>query len=290
MFARSKRLIVVFAVLVLFVLTAAAPQSAMAAVDGCRTSHKVVAGDYLYKIAVLYDVDYMQIATLNELKNPNLIFVGQVLCISTTETISVNTGGSDSSIKMYATAVVEDETVSLVGKLLTPNSRYQVYLSNYKQDPAIQYLAGEVKTDSSGAFTKTFSIPKRLIDVPLLRVVVKNTSGSSFTNWFINASGTAYIGGIGSPEVSVKVDSVQKDATVKIIVDNLPSNIRFKVYIQTGDKETGGEFVGSVFTSKGGKVSKTFNIPAAFAGKANLNVRVESTSVEMMDFTTFKNK
>ena len=294
MFAKSKLVISIMAVFIFVMLTAAAPRSALAAVEGCKQSHTVVSGEYLAKIAAIYGVNYMDIVTINQLKDPNLIYVGQVLCVSKTTSVPVTpTSGSGSTtgtIKMYATAVVEDKTVTLAGKQLTPNSRYTVYLSNYKLDPAVQYLAGYVTTDSGGSFSKTFTIPKRLVDVALVRAVVVNAAGSSFTNWFINTSGTANIGGLSASSVKVVADSVKKDTSVTITVTNLPSNVQFKVYIHTGEKQTGGVMVGTVFAEKGGKVTKTFDIPAEFIGKANLNVRVENTAVRMVAFKTFENK
>lgn len=293
MFAKSKLIITLVAVFILLMLTAAAPRSAMAAVEGCKQSHTVVSGDYLAKIAAVYGVNYMDIATLNQLKDPNRIYIGQVLCISRTTSIPVITttpSTSTGTIKMYASAVVEDKTVTLTGKQLTPNSRYTVYLSNYKIDPAVQYLAGYVTTDSGGSFTKTFTIPKRLIDVALVRAVVVNSAGSSFTNWFINTTGTANIGGLSSSPVKVVVDTIKKDTSITITVTNLPANAQFKVYVHTGEKETGGILVGTVFAEKGGKVTKTFTLPSDFVGKANLNVRVENTALRMMAFKTFANK
>jgi LysM repeat protein len=51
--------------------------------QNCASQYTVVAGDNLYRIGVRHNVPWPQIASANNLANPNLIFVGQVLCIPT---------------------------------------------------------------------------------------------------------------------------------------------------------------------------------------------------------------
>ncbi len=292
MFAKSKLVITLIAVLVFLSLTAAAPQPAFAAVEGCKQTHTVVAGEYLVKIASIYGVSYRDIATLNQLKDANRIYPGQVLCVSTTQIINVPPSGQppSSSVKMYATSVVEDKTVTLTGRLLQPETRYTVYLSNYNLEFGTKYLVGHVTTTKDGTFSKTFAIPKRLIDVGRVGAMVINSKGDSFSNWFINTTGSSFIGGIGSPSLSVSVDKVKKGESITVSVSNLPSNVWFRVYINSGAKETGGEFVGYIFAEKGGKVTKTFNLPASMLEKTNLNVRVEHFPVRMTALSTFLNK
>ncbi len=47
----------------------------------CARPHTVAAGENLYRIGLAYGVTWPAIATANNLANPNLIFVGQVLCV-----------------------------------------------------------------------------------------------------------------------------------------------------------------------------------------------------------------
>jgi LysM repeat protein len=49
--------------------------------DGCRWSHTVVSGENLYRLSLEYDVSMYSIAHANGIRNWNLIYVGQVLCI-----------------------------------------------------------------------------------------------------------------------------------------------------------------------------------------------------------------
>jgi LysM repeat protein len=49
--------------------------------DGACIWHTVQRGDTLFKLAVKYNTTVAAIAERNKIKNPNLIFVGQQLCI-----------------------------------------------------------------------------------------------------------------------------------------------------------------------------------------------------------------
>ncbi|HAJ37642.1 MAG TPA: hypothetical protein DCL15_18395 [Chloroflexi bacterium] len=62
---------------------AAAPQATVAA-SGCVAWHTVRPGDNLTRISRWYGVSVWQIAQVNGIQNPSLIFVGQVLCIPST--------------------------------------------------------------------------------------------------------------------------------------------------------------------------------------------------------------
>lgn len=290
--ARFKFSRIAMALLVLLVLVAATATPSLAAVPSdCKQTHTVKAGDYLSVIASTYKTTWQTLAQINQLKDPNLIYVGQVLCVSTTGTVVVPPSTPTSgSVQVYATSVVEDKSVTFTGKTLDVSSRYTVYMSNYKVTGGTQYLAGWVNTDKNGAFTTTLSIPKRLVDASLIKIVVINSRGDSANNWFINATASGTVGGYGTPGITLKVDDVDEGNSVKITVDKLPANVTFKVYIGVkGSEGADGEFVGLIRSTKGGKVTATFDIPDSLAGRSKLDILVESTHVDMSAFLTFDN-
>jgi hypothetical protein len=49
--------------------------------SGCRATYTVRPGDTLYAIALRFQTTVWAIVAANNIQNPNLIFVGQVLCI-----------------------------------------------------------------------------------------------------------------------------------------------------------------------------------------------------------------
>lgn len=278
--------------LVLLVLVAATATPTLAAVPSdCKQTHTVKAGEYLSVIASTYKTTWQTLAQINQLKDPNLIYVGQVLCVSTTGTVVVPPPAPTSgSVQVYATSVVEDTSVSLTGKTLDVSSRYTVYMSNYKVTAGTKYLAGWITTDKNGAFTTTLSIPKRLVDASLIKIMVINSRGDTADNWFFNATASGTVGGYGTPDITLKVDDVDEGNSVKITVDKLPANITFKVYIGVkGSEGADGVFVGLIRATKGGKVTASFDIPDTLADRSKLDILVENSHVDMSVFQTFSN-
>jgi LysM repeat protein len=49
--------------------------------SSCRTYHVVRSGETLYRIGINYGVSYQEIASVNQIANPRLIYAGQRLCI-----------------------------------------------------------------------------------------------------------------------------------------------------------------------------------------------------------------
>lgn len=81
-------LVVVFAAVLVPMRASAAPvqrtPAAVASSSGCMAWHHVRPGDNLTRISRMYGVSVWQIAQVNGIHNPSLIFVGQVLCIPST--------------------------------------------------------------------------------------------------------------------------------------------------------------------------------------------------------------
>jgi hypothetical protein len=80
----------------------------------------------------------------------------------------------------------------LVGAHLRADTRYTVYLSKFDKYPANAIRVGFAVTDGLGSFTKTFKIPKKLVDVIRISVTVDDNFDDTATNWFINASSWQY--------------------------------------------------------------------------------------------------
>ena len=99
--SHSRHMAIMTALLVLVLLVAmlpatalAAPQESSAALSGwgCSTYYTVQPGDTLSGIARWYGVSVHALAQANHISNPNLIFAGQTLCIPS----GGSSGGSSS--------------------------------------------------------------------------------------------------------------------------------------------------------------------------------------------------
>jgi hypothetical protein len=281
----------------LSVLGAAASPAAAAPSEAatCKLWHTVQKGEYLSRIAWIYETDWRKIAEINELQNPSKIYTGQKLCIFTTAS-----GGSSTpapvvipdtgySQRVYASSVREDRYATLVGKNLVANMRYSVYLSRIGVHSTQSILVGSVYTDKYGAFTGTFNLPKKLVDRAKIYIYLTNGRGDSVTNWFINATAKGSTGGVGMAAISLKVTEVKK-SQVQIKATNLPANVPFSVYIgKAGSKGIGGTKVGVIMDDDGGGVKGAFDIPSSMVDRSKLDIRLEYKPLGISTYLTFEN-
>ncbi|GAB4582162.1 MAG: hypothetical protein Fur0022_49200 [Anaerolineales bacterium] len=291
----KKLSLAVIAALMLFSLFAASFSPAAAAtIPNCTQWHVVKSGDTLTKIAQQYNTTVAKLIEINELENPNLIYVGQNLCISTNGT----TGGTpapslpntSSGIRVSASSVVEDQSVTLSGKSLVASTAYSIYLSNYKANLPVNYLIGTVTTKSDGTFTGTYKLPSKLADVSKIKVMITNNKGDIASNWFYNITSSGNVGGISSPAVTLTIVSVDEGESVKIQASNLLPGVTYEVLMdKTGTGAEEGILVGTIKSTNGNSVTTTFEIPTELEGRSKIDLRVQSDTYETEVFITFEN-
>lgn len=75
----------------------------------------------------------------------------------------------------------------------------------------------------------------------------------------------------------IYIDSVVTDTSVTLTTYNLPPNQNFDVRMgPMGTLGIGGTYVATFNSGEGGTLAKTFNIPAAYAGRYQVAIRLES--------------
>jgi hypothetical protein len=288
----NKSTMILATLAIMFTFIAASVQPASAAAS-CTQWHTVQRGEYLVQIARLYSTSWRTLAEINDLDDPSRIYPGQKLCVSYTGSSTSTepiTQPSTNGIRVYATSVVEDESVTLRGISLTAGSRYAVYMSRYTNRKHAPVYVGSVLTDKNGAFTTTFLIPNELVDVAKIAVRINNGS-SSAANWFINATSRDYTGGEGAATPTFSIVAVEEDDWIKIKTNNLPPNVTFMVRMgKAGTKGIDGILVGTMFDDDGGGVRATFEIPDELVGKAKLDIRLENKALGMSYYMTLDNK
>lgn len=198
---------------------------------------------------------------------------------------------ASSAVRVYATSVQEDKYVTLAGNSLVVNTRYSVYLGKGKSTGTSgSVLVGSVVTDARGAFSKTFRIPGKLVDVQKINIFITNGKHDTASNWFINASASGNTGGSGGPAFSFSISSVKPGTSVKIKTSNLPANVTFDVLIgKAGSQGVKGVKVGTLVDEDGGSVKFTFEIPDALEGKSQLDIRIENKKLGIVAYQTFDN-
>lgn len=171
---RRTLLVVINLALILALMAAILPnQPATAATTAtCSVNYTVQSGDTLTSIAAKYNVTVAALAAANNLTEPYNIYVGQVLCIPGTATSTTTTSGSKTDIKVdkWTTSRI---TISITG--LTKKIPYIVRVSKDQWGSKTYFVLGRMKTDKTGAATKTFILPKALRDRPYLWICVKNS-------------------------------------------------------------------------------------------------------------------
>jgi LysM repeat protein len=268
--------------------------AAVDSIPNCTRWHTVQRGEYLVKIAEQYETKWNVLVQINNITTPNLIIPGQKLCVlnskfSANPPTFVPTNSSNANV--VALNVKEDQYVTLQGKNLATKSRYDIYLGKYKADPIDRYLVGSIITDEKGSFKGTFSIPKKLYDVLKIRVSITNpTSGVSNSNWFINTTDSGYTGGMGSPELSISVQSVNKSDWVKVKTNHLPANVSFNVFMKKhGAPDRKAILVGTLRDTKGGSIEAIFNIPESFKEHSKLEIFAVNNALNMIEYAPFDN-
>ncbi|NUM44277.1 MAG: LysM peptidoglycan-binding domain-containing protein [Anaerolineales bacterium] len=281
------------ALMLLSMFAASITPASAATVTNCTQWHVVQSGEYLSQIAKNYNTTVAKLIEINELDNPNLIFVGQNLCVSvsgTPGTPAPTLPNTNAGVRVSATSVTEDVSVTLSGKFLVANSTYTISLSNYKANQPISYVVGTVTAKSDGTFSATFSLPNKLADVSKLKVVISNGKGDTASNWFYNITSSGNTGGIGSPVLTLSVVSVDKGESVKIQASNLLPGVTYQVLMgKTGTAGVDGIVVGTIKGTKSGTVTATFEVPTELEGRSKIDLRVENNPFEASAYVTFQN-
>lgn len=125
--------------------------------EASAASYTVKSGDTLSGIASQYNTTVNQIVSLNQLSNPNLIYVGQVLKLKNSQT----TNSSSSSSSSTATTTAGTYTVKAGDTLSAIASRYSTSSStlaslNSLSNPNLIYV-GQVLKVSSNASTSSLT-------------------------------------------------------------------------------------------------------------------------------------
>jgi hypothetical protein len=175
--------------LALTILVAAVGFSAQpASAASCTQWYTVKPGDTLYKIGVKFGVSWTYLAKINHIPNPNKIYAGQTICVSTTS------GGQTSypakTPYFFIQSVVRNDTVTIKGYNYPPNTKFNVYMGRYGSAGAGGYFVASFNSGQGGTIVKTFNIPPEMYGASKIAI---RTQGSVYYayNWFWNNTAVA---------------------------------------------------------------------------------------------------
>ncbi len=195
--------------------------------QNCASQYTVKAGDNLYRIGVAHSVPWPQIASANSLANPNLIFVGQVLCIpalatagpTATGPTATATTGPAATATTAATAAATATTAGTAAPSATPGAvptfaiptftvvgvqagtSVTIRTANFPANQTFTALmgpigsmgvggvdAGTVSSGAGGVFTATISIPASMAATPQIALRLQSPAGYYSFGWFYNST------------------------------------------------------------------------------------------------------
>ncbi len=178
------------------VLSAPAPSAlpAPALAVTCTTTYTVKSGDYLTSIAAAHGTKWRDIADLNSLANPNLIYPGQLLCLPAVSTTPVTTPVTATVVApagvptLQIVSVVADQSVTLKAEGFPANQKIDVRMGKNGTLGAGGALVTTIDS-GSGAFTGTYTIPAELKGQGVIAIRLDCRWGGYFSyNWFYNNS------------------------------------------------------------------------------------------------------
>ena len=132
-----------------------------ASAQTCATPYTVKAGDNLYRIGLAHGVKWTDIAAANNITNPSLIFVGQVLCIP-----AAGTPGPSATPTKTATpgaSATPTKTATLSSPLGTPAA---TPVSGPTPVPTTAPPVGGVPSFEIVAVTRNLSVTVRTANFP----------------------------------------------------------------------------------------------------------------------------
>jgi LysM repeat protein len=156
--------------------------------NSCTLFHTVQRGESLSKIALMYDTNWKTLAEINDLKNPNLIYSGQELCVSTTAPVIPDTGSDDRSIpKLEILKVRQGEEVSIRAEHFPSHTLVNILMGKIGTRGEQGIIVATVSTNRNGAIENTFLIPATLREENRISVRLEALKTGYYAyNWFSN--------------------------------------------------------------------------------------------------------
>jgi hypothetical protein len=209
---KSRRILL--AALLVVLVSGLLTVSSVSAQAACSPSHVVQKGENLFRIALANGTTWPILQQINNIPNPNLIYVGQVICLPgstptgtvtppvvtpvppTTVTpvpggaIVLPPPGIFPTIDFNTRSAGPGDTITITGSNFPTNEPVDIFITP-KDSPYPTIPSGSAVTASDGTLNTTFTIPSDVGGVPLrgsaLSIMVRGrTTGYFGFNFFAN--------------------------------------------------------------------------------------------------------
>ena len=297
---KHKSLILAIMVLAL-IFGLAAPLGQATAADTCTKHHTIEKGETLAKIAAKYETTWRYLAELNNIKDPNLIYAGKVICVATgtattTPKPTTTPGTPSASVPSFdITRVVADKSITIKTANFPAGYTFNVLWGPTGNQGKDGIKSGTLASGKGGALTATLDIPAQVQGMSRIAVRLESTTGGYFSyNWFNNVSRDSGSVPTTTPSpakvATFNIQSVVKDSKVTIKTANFPAGKTFNVKMGAmGTRGVNGTSAGTVESGSGGELTYTINIPSQVQGMSRIAIRLESTTGGYFSYNWFYN-
>ena len=205
-----------------------------------NVTYKVVKGDTLSGIAARYGTTVSKLASLNNIKNVDLIYVGQVLVISksdgsSTPATTVTNTTNYVTVVHFGLQADTDRSVFVTWEWSKSNTdHYRVIWQYYTKD-GIWFVGSDTNVSASSGKQSIYSAPENALQVKVNIKPVSKTksSSSSKTYWTASWSTDRVYSFSDNPPETPKVPTVTiEDYKLLAVLENLDINatsIQFQV-------------------------------------------------------------
>ena len=198
------------------------------------------------------------------------------------------------------TAVVKDDTVSILGKNFPANDKFTVTMGAYGTLGIGGIVIETTDSGAGGVITKTYKIPASLKGSYKIAIRLQSSTTRYYAyNWFYNnSSGIATIPPIVPPVIpsgysgypTFSITAVVKDDTVSILGKNFPANDKFTVTMGAyGTLGIGGIVIETTDSGAGGVITQTYKIPTSLKGSYKIAIRLQSSNTGYYAYNWFYN-
>jgi hypothetical protein len=297
---KHKPFLLAFLALAL-VFSLATPGRQAVAADNCTKTHTIQKGETLAKIATKYSTTWRFLAELNNIKDPNLIYAGKVICVATgtatTTPKPTTTPGTPAATvpTIEISEVVADKSITIKTANFPAGYTFNVLWGAVGNQGKDGIKSGMLASGKGGELTATLEIPAQVEGMSRIAVRLESTNGGYFSyNWFTNVSRGSGSNPTATPAPSkvgtFSVQSVVKDSSVTIKTANFPAGKTYNVLMGAmGTRAVNGVSAGTVESGKGGELTYTIKIPTQVQGMSRIAIRLESTTGGFFSYNWFYN-
>jgi LysM repeat protein len=150
---------------------------------GCQVQHVVQRGEVLSRISQRFGVTTASIAQANNLANPNLIYVGQRLCIPSTST---QPPPAQTIPTFSIVSVIPGQSVTIRTANYPANQQFDVFMGAYGTKGVNGVWVTSINSGVGGSSTATYPIPAAWRGADRIAIRLQSPAGYYSYNWFYN--------------------------------------------------------------------------------------------------------